>query len=109
MAGEPLSRKYLDREIARARSATRVLPWSAGSALAGGVLVWVAGGGLKGGLAATAVGLLFTAYLWFSSAARCPACGERLPSARKGPGPRQAGPADAERIQSCPRCRTRFE
>ena len=98
----------VERELARARGARRLLPWALATAVGGGLLPLAAGGGLRAGAVVAAVGLLFVLFLWASSIARCPACGGAL--GRRRPDPQgQAGPAGVERFERCPRCRTRFE
>jgi hypothetical protein len=100
----------VEREVARARGARRLLPWSLATAAGGGLLAFAAGGGLRAALTLAAIGLLFAAFLWTMSIARCPACGAPLPSPPRRPDPQgAAGPAVVERFESCPRCRARFE
>lgn len=91
----PVSRADVDRELARARGARRLVPWAVLSALAGGAIGFAAGGGLRGAAALFLLGLLFTAFLWTTSTARCPACGAPLP--RSG-----------ARLGTCPRCRVPY-
>jgi hypothetical protein len=99
----------VERELARARSARRLLPWAFATAAGGGLIAAFAGGGARAALAVAAVGLLFAVFAWTMSIARCPACGGRLPN-EKRPGPHEvAGPAGVERFESCPRCRARLE
>ncbi|HEX9399857.1 MAG TPA: hypothetical protein VF912_07100 [Anaeromyxobacter sp.] len=98
----------VERELARARGARRILPWAILTAAGGGLLAVAAGGGVRGGLALAAVGLVFALFVWTTSIARCPACGAPLRETRR-PGPRGvAGPAEVLRIESCARCRARF-
>jgi hypothetical protein len=107
---EPLEVRARDvaKEIARARSARRLLPWAIVTAAGGGAIAFAAGGGARGAVVASAVGLLFALFLLATAVARCPACGGRLPDARR-PGPKRAsGPAGVDAPASCPRCRTRF-
>ncbi len=101
-----LQQADVDREIARANGARRMLPWTVAMAAGGAAIALVAGGGVRAAGALLAVGLVFALYLWTASVARCPACGASLPgrSRRRGP-----GAAEAERIRSCPRCLARFE
>jgi hypothetical protein len=95
----------MERELARAQGARRLLPWALLSALGGGAIAWVAGGGPRGGAALAAVGLLFVLFLWATSIARCPACGASLPKGRiRGAGATGAG----VRPESCPACGARF-
>jgi hypothetical protein len=99
----------VERELARARGARRLLPWALATAIGGGLLPLAAGGGLRAAATVAAVGLLFALYLWATSIARCPACGGAL-DRRKWPDPQgQAGPAGVERFERCPRCQARFE
>ena len=90
-----VARAAVERELARARGARRLLPWAALSAVAGAVIGFVAGGGLRAAGALLVAGLLFAAFLWTASTARCPACGAGLPGERVPP-------------EACPRCRTPF-
>ncbi|HEY6101392.1 MAG TPA: hypothetical protein VIW03_18280 [Anaeromyxobacter sp.] len=92
----PVPRADVDRELARARGARRVLPWAVLSALAGGAIGLVAGGGLRAAGTLVLVGLLLAGYVWTASRARCPACGASLPS-RGGP------------LAGCPRCRNPYD
>jgi hypothetical protein len=108
MAERAITRRDVERERARARGARRLLPWAALSAVGGGLIAYVAGGGLRAAAALAALGLVFVAFLWTTSIARCPACGAPLDRAKR-PGPQEeAGPAAVERLESCPRCRARF-
>jgi hypothetical protein len=103
-AGARPTGRDVDRELARAQGARRVLPWAFASALGGGAIAWVAGGGPRGAAAITAVGLLFVLFVWTSAIARCPACGASL-RRRGAPRPGLA----AGRPEACPSCRTRFD
>jgi hypothetical protein len=91
----PVTRADVDRELARARGSRRLVPWAVLSALAGGAIGLAAGGGLRGAGALFVLGLLFAAFLWATSTARCPACGAPLP--RGG-----------ARLEACPRCKVRY-
>ncbi len=100
----PPGGRDVDRELARARGARRLLPWALVSALSGGAIAWVAGGGPRAGAALAAVGLVFVLFLWTMAIARCPACGAPLPGGRvRGDG------AGGARPESCPACRARFD
>lgn len=109
MSTPTVRRLDVDRELARALGARKLLPWSIATAIGGAVLGYVAGGGARAAAVLFALGLLFSAFAASSAIARCPACGARLPLPKKRPGPRGADPAEVERIRSCPRCRVRFE
>lgn len=89
-------RDAVDRELARARAARRMLPWAALTAVGGAALALSAGGGAKGAAALFAAGLVFALFVWTTSVPRCPACGARLPVGRA-------------RLEACPSCRARFE
>jgi hypothetical protein len=91
----PVARAAVERELARARGARRLLPWAALSAIAGAIIGLVAGGGVRAAGALLLAGLLFAAFLWTTSTARCPSCGAGLRA-------RGAAP------DACPRCRTPF-
>lgn len=103
----PLGRKDLQQERARARGARRLLPWALVSAAGGGAIGYMAGGGVRAAAALLALGLVFAAFLWVTSIARCPSCGAPLPRLR--PRPAVPGPAGGEDVSSCPRCRARFD
>lgn len=104
-SGRGSSARDVERELARAQFARRLLPWALATALGGGAIAWVAGGGPRAGATLAALGLVFVLYLWATSIARCPVCGTPLPRGRA----QGAGIAGAERPESCPSCRTRFE
>ena len=91
----PVPRAAVERELARARGARRLLPWAALSAVAGGALGLFAGGGLRAAGVLFLVGLLFAGFLWTTATPRCPACGGAL--ARRGDTP-----------GACPRCHAPF-
>jgi hypothetical protein len=99
----------VDREIARAHSARRMLPWTVATAAGGAAIALAAGGGVSSAATLLAVGLVFTLFLWTVSVARCPACGAPLARRRGRPSPQGTGSAEAERIRSCPGCLERFE
>jgi hypothetical protein len=94
----------VDRELARAQGARRLLPWALASALGGGAIAWIAGGGPRGGAALAAVGLFFVLFLWTTSVARCPSCGAPLRGRVRGEGAAGA----AARPESCAACGARF-
>lgn len=91
----PVARAAVERELARARGARRLVPWAALSAVAGALIGLAAGGGLRAAGALLLTGLLFALFLWTTSTARCPSCGAGLQA--KGAAP-----------DACPRCRTPF-
>lgn len=99
----------VERELARARGARRLLPWAIATAAGGGLLGLVAGGGPRAAGALAAMGILFALFLWATSIARCPACGAPLGKGRRPDPQGHTGPAGVERFESCPRCRTRYE
>jgi membrane protein implicated in regulation of membrane protease activity len=92
----PVPRGAVDRELARARGARKMLPWTALTAVGGAAIGLAAGGGAKAAGALFALGLVFALFLWTTSVPRCPACGARLPAGRA-------------RLEGCPGCRARFE
>jgi hypothetical protein len=108
-AEAPTPRAAYDRELSRARGARRMLPWAFLTAAGGASLGFVAGGGVRGAAVLLALGLVFAAFLWVTSVARCPSCGAPLPTAKRRPGPAAPDPAGVERVPVCPRCRARFE
>jgi Flp pilus assembly protein TadB len=107
-APRPPSAADVERERARARGARRLLPWAFLTAAGGGLIAVVAGGGARAGLALAALGLVFALFLLTTAIARCPACGAALGRAAPGPGD-GTGLAGGRPIESCPRCRARFE
>ncbi len=106
--GKGFGRKDFDREMARARSARRMLPWSAATAAGGAALALAAGGGPRAAGALFVLGLVFAAFVWTTSIARCPACGTPLRRGRAAD-PRGASAATPEPVPSCPSCLARFE
>ncbi len=98
MTGGRIPAKAVEQERARARGARRLLPWGVVTAVSGAGLGAMAGGGIRAAAALGAIGLVFALFLWVTSIPRCPACGARL-AFPKAPG----------RLESCPRCRARFE
>jgi hypothetical protein len=94
----------LARERARANGARRLLPWALLSAAVAAAIALAAGGGFRAAASLAAAGLLFAAFLWTTSLARCPGCGARLPRQRSG-----GASATAARAETCERCGTRFE
>ncbi len=103
-----LQQADVDKEVARARSARRMLPWTLATAAGGAAMALVAGGGARAAGVLLALGLAFAAFLWTVSVARCPACGAPLPRPRRRPDPEGTGPAEANHVRSCPRCAARF-
>lgn len=97
MTRQPVSGAQVERELARARGARRLLPWAVLGALGGAAIGLAAGGGLRGAGTLFVLGLLFALFLWVTSIPRCPACGARL-----------RAPSGAGRLESCPRCRARY-
>ena len=96
MSGPVVRREAVDREVARARGARKMLPWAALTAAGGAAIGLAAGGGARGATALFVLGLVFALYLWTTSVPRCPACGTRLPAGRM-------------KLEACPACRARFE
>lgn len=95
----------MERELARAHGARRLLPWAVLTSLGAGAIAWLAGGGPRAGATIAALGLVFVLFVWTTSIARCPACGAPLPRGRaRGP-----GASAGDRPESCPSCRTRFD
>ncbi len=92
----PVRREAVERELSRARSSRRLLPWAALTAAGGGAIGLAAGGGARAAGALFALGLLFALFVWVTSIPRCPACGARLPAGRP-------------RLDACPGCRARFD
>lgn len=103
-----VTRAAVDQELARAGGARRILPWAIASAAGGAALGFVAGGGARAAAVLLAVGLVFALFLWVTAIARCPACGAPLPRPRRGRAS-PPEPAGGGRLESCPRCRARFE
>ncbi len=86
-----------------------MLPWAVATAAGGAAIALAAGGGGKAAGALLVLGLVFAAFVWAASVARCPSCGAPLPLDGKRPGPGGSGPAGAGGLQGCPRCLAPFE
>lgn len=106
-----LSRRNLEQELARARGARRMLPWTLATAAGGAAIGFAAGGGVRAAAALLGVGLLFVLFLWVMSIARCPACGTPLRAGgrRRGAASSATQAVGEDRLETCPRCRTRFD
>ncbi len=101
--------RSVERELSRARSARRAVPFAAGSALAAAALVGLVARSLGAALAALGLGLLFALFAGLAAVPRCPACGGSL--WRRGERPGSAAsprPTRVERERRCPRCGAGF-
>jgi hypothetical protein len=105
--GRGSSGRDVDRELARAQGARRLLPWAFATALGAGAIAWVAGGGAKAGATVAALGLVFVLFVWTTSVARCPLCGAPLRRGRAAQA--QPGAGALARPDSCPSCHARFD
>lgn len=103
--GRGASGRDVERELARALGARRLLPWAVLTSLGAGAIAWVAGGGAPGGATIAALGLVFVLFVWTTSIPRCPACGAPLRRGRVA----GAGTPAAARPERCPSCRVRFD
>ena len=108
-ATAPSGRAAYDRELSRARGSRRMLPWALLTALGGASLGFVAGGGVRGAAVLLLLGLVFAAFLWVTSIARCPSCGAPLDVPGRGPSAAVPHAASAERVPVCRRCGARFD
>jgi hypothetical protein len=95
----------VERELSRARSARRVIPWVLLGALGGAALVAVAARSIAAGLPILVPGIAAALFTWMMGIARCPACGASL--LRRGEA--RASPAEVSRTHRCPHCGARFE
>jgi hypothetical protein len=98
----------VERELSRARSARRVIPWVLLSALGGAALVAVAARSIAAALPILVPGIAAALFTWMMGIARCPACGASLlrPGEARAS---SAAPAEVSRTHRCPRCGARFE
>jgi len=101
----PARWRHVEQELQRARSARRLAPWAAGSALAAAALVGLVAGSLRAALAILAPGALLLVFVLALAVPRCPGCGRSLwrRSERPGTAGRQR-PTEVERTRRCPRC-----
>jgi hypothetical protein len=97
--------REVERELARARSARRVLPFAAGSALLLAALAGWATLSWRPAILLLAPGALFALFAAAAAVPRCPCCGRSLWGRGERPGP--AGSprlTRVERDRRCPRC-----
>jgi hypothetical protein len=98
----------VERELARARSARRVIPWVLLGALGAAALVGVAARSIVAALPILLPGIAAALFTWIMGIPRCPACGASLlrrGETRASP----AAPAEVSRTRRCSRCGARFE
>jgi hypothetical protein len=101
--------RHVERELSRARSARRALPFVAAAAAGGAALAAVASRSAAG-LALLLPGVLAGAFVWLLGVPRCPSCGGSLFRRGERPGSAAAPrPTNVERSRRCPRCGARFE
>jgi hypothetical protein len=106
----PILLRDVERELQRARSARRLLPWVVVSAAGAGLLGRAASGEWRAAAVLGAFGILLFAFVAATAVARCPACGGSLLRRGERPGPAGSpSPVEAERARRCPRCQAPFE
>lgn len=100
--------RHVERELSRARSARRALPFVAAAAVGGAAIAAMASRS-PAGLLLLLPGVLAAGFVWMLGVPRCPSCGGSL--FRRGERPGSAAdprPTDVERARRCPRCGARF-
>jgi DNA-directed RNA polymerase subunit RPC12/RpoP len=105
----PARFRQVEQELQRARSARRLAPYAAGSALVAAALVGLVAGSAGAALAILGPGALLLAFVLALAVPRCPRCGRSLWRRGERPGP--AGgprPTEVERTRRCPRCGETF-
>jgi hypothetical protein len=102
--------REVERELSRARSARRLIPFAAASAaLVAALTAWVTRS-WRSGLLLLAPGALFLLFAAAASVPRCPGCGASLWQRGEGPGSAASRrPTQVERERHCRRCGARFD
>lgn len=100
----------VERELQRARSARRYLPWVLSTAIGAAALAGAASRSLKAAGGMLLPGLAFGLFVLTLVVPRCPACGASL--WRRGERPGSAAkpkPTEVERTRRCPACGVTFD
>lgn len=100
----------VERELQRARSARRYLPWVFTTAVGAAALAGLAARSLKAAGSMLLPGLGFGFFVLFLVTPRCPSCGASLWRRGERPGPASRPAAtEVERTHRCPACGVGFD
>lgn len=100
----------VERELQRARSARRYLPWVLTTALGAAALAGAASRDLRAAAGMLVPGLAFGLFVAALVFPRCPACGASLWRRGERPGPAsKPNPTEVERRRRCPSCGATFD
>jgi hypothetical protein len=100
----------VQRELQRARSARRYMPWVFTTAVGVAALVGIASRSLKGAAGMLIPGLGFGFFVALMVTPRCPSCGASLWRRGERPGPAsKPNPTEVERTHRCPACGAAFD
>lgn len=105
----PLLFSQVERELQRARSARRYLPWVLTTAVGVAALTGIAARSPSAAIGMLIPGLGFGLFVLTLVVPRCPSCGGSL--WRRGERPGSAAkptPTEVERTQRCPACGVTF-
>lgn len=106
---KPYRFDQVERELQRARSARRYLPWVFMTALGAAALAAAATRSLKAGAGMLIPGLGFGLFVLLLVTPRCPSCGASLWRRGDRPGPAsKPNPTEVERTRRCPACGVTF-
>lgn len=99
----------VERELQRARSARRYLPWVFVTAICVAALAGVAARNLRAAGGMLLPGLGFGLFVLVLVTPRCPSCGASLWRRGERPGPAsRPNPTEVERTRRCPACGVTF-
>jgi hypothetical protein len=102
--------EQVGRELQRARSARRYVPWLFTTAFGVAALAGAASRSLMGAVAMLVPGLGFGLFVALMVTPRCPSCGASLWRRGERPGPAsKPNPTEVERTHRCPACGTSFD
>jgi predicted RNA-binding Zn-ribbon protein involved in translation (DUF1610 family) len=106
----PVTFRQVERELQRARSARRYLPWVATTAVGVSALAGVAARSLRAAAGMLVPGLAFGLFVALLVVPRCPGCGGSLWRRGERPGPpSRPNPTEVERTHRCPSCGAAFD
>src|SRR5512145_1192585 len=99
----------VERELQRARSARRYLPWVLTTALGVAAITGAAARSVRAGAGMLIPGLGFGLFVLTLVTPRCPSCGGSLWRRGERPGPAsKPSPTEVERTRRCPSCGVDF-
>lgn len=106
---KPVRYQLVERELQRARSARRYLPWVLATAVGAAALAAMAARSVRAGAGMLIPGLAFGLFVALLVRPRCPSCGASLWRRGERPGPAsKPNPTEVERTRRCPSCGTTF-